>query len=83
LVVFFLGTTPIVDLAGAELLAELHHTLRERGVDFRLADVLSNVRETLVRAGLEKECGAVVANEPVATVIQAWRQRDRKADNQP
>jgi MFS superfamily sulfate permease-like transporter len=83
LVVFFLGTTPNVDLAGAELLAELHHTLCERGVDFRLADVLSNVRETLVRAGLEKECGAVVANEPVATVIQAWRQRDRKADNQP
>ena len=32
LAVFFLGTSPGVDLAGAELLEELHHALRERGI---------------------------------------------------
>src|SRR5262249_45750374 len=49
--VFFLGGVPLVDLAGAELLAELHETLRARGVEFRLAAVPSSVRETLIKAG--------------------------------
>jgi high affinity sulfate transporter 1 len=67
--VFFLGSVPLVDLAGAELLAELHRTLEARGVDFRLAAVPSSVRETLVRAGYEEHCGPVVANESVADVL--------------
>jgi len=67
--VFFLGAVPLVDLAGAELLVELHRTLRERGIEFRLAATPSSVREILVRAGFEKECGPVVANEPVAAAV--------------
>jgi anti-anti-sigma regulatory factor len=67
--VFFLGAVPIVDLAGAELLAELHGTLHARGIAFRLAAVPSSVRETLVRAGYEEHGGPVVANEPVAAVV--------------
>jgi MFS superfamily sulfate permease-like transporter len=69
--VFFLGAVPTVDLAGAELLAELHKTLRERGVEFRLAATPSSVRETLVKGGFEEHCGSVVANEPVAESIAA------------
>jgi high affinity sulfate transporter 1 len=67
--VFFLGAVPTLDLAGAELLVELHDTLRERGIEFRLAATPSKVREILVRAGYEKHCGPVVANEPVARVV--------------
>jgi len=69
--VFFLGTVPAVDLAGAELLAELHASLTARGIDFRLAATPSAVRETLVRAGYEEHCGPIVANEPVATAVAA------------
>jgi len=67
--VFFLGAVPLVDLAGAELLEELHETLHERDIEFRLAATPSSVRETLVKAGYEEHCGPVLANEPVAAVI--------------
>ena len=73
LAVFFLGSCPGVDLAGAELLEELHHALRERGIAFRLAEARGEVRETLRRAGFEQHCFPVVANQPVATVIAEWR----------
>jgi high affinity sulfate transporter 1 len=75
LAVFFMGAVPIVDLAGAELLVDLHRALHKRGVEFRLADTLSSVRDTLVRAGVEHECGPIVANQPVAAVIRAWQGR--------
>ena len=70
--VFFLGSCPAIDLAGAELLEELHDALRERGVAFRLAEARGDVRETLRRAGFEQHCFPVVANQPVATVLSEW-----------
>jgi high affinity sulfate transporter 1 len=73
LAVFFLGTSPNVDLAGVELLEELHHALKERGVAFRLAEARGDVRETLRRAGFEERGSPVAAHQPVATVIDEWR----------
>ncbi len=73
LAVFFLGTSPAVDLAGAELLEEIHRALRERGIACRLAEARGEVRETLRRAGFEERCGPVVANQAVATVVEEWR----------
>ncbi len=73
LAVFFLGSCPGIDLAGAELLEELHDALRERGIAFRLAEARGDVRETLRRAGFERHCFPVVANQPVATVLSEWR----------
>jgi sulfate permease, SulP family len=75
LVVFFMGSVPVVDLAGAELLAEIHRKLRERGIEFCLADTLSSVCDTLRRAGLEEEYGPVTANQPVAELLRAWQER--------
>ena len=69
--VFFMGAVPGLDLAGAELLAELHKTLRERGIEFRLAATHSSVRETLLKSGYEEHCGPVVANEPVSAAMTA------------
>jgi high affinity sulfate transporter 1 len=68
-VVYFLGAVPHVDLAGAELLIELHGTLKERGIELRLAATPSVVRATLVKAGFETHCGPVVANEPVSALV--------------
>ena len=73
LAVFFLGSCPAVDLAGAELLEELHHGLRQRGIAFRLAEARGDVRETLRAAGFEEHCGPVVPVQPVATVVDEWR----------
>jgi high affinity sulfate transporter 1 len=69
--VYFLGVVPLIDLAGAELLVELHKTLAARGIEFRLAAVSSSVREILVKAGYEQHCGPVRANEAVAEVVAA------------
>jgi len=69
--VYYMGAVPMVDLAGAEFLIELHKTLAARGIDFRLAATPSSVREILVKAGYEAECGPVVANETVAAAIAA------------
>jgi len=50
---FFLGTVPNIDLAGADMLIELRHALKARGVELRLAGAHAGVREALVRAGLD------------------------------
>ena len=52
--VFFLGTTPSVDLAGADMLIELRHTLKARGIELRLAGAHAAVRDSLVQAGLDR-----------------------------
>jgi high affinity sulfate transporter 1 len=80
LAIMFMGAVPVIDLAGAELLSELHRTMQKRGIDFRLADTLSSVRETLVKAGSEEEWGQVIANQPVSAVIAAWRDRSAHAE---
>jgi SulP family sulfate permease len=53
LVVFFLGTTPSVDLAGADLMIELRHALAAQGIELRLAGAHGAVREALINAGLD------------------------------
>jgi high affinity sulfate transporter 1 len=73
LVVFFLGTVPQLDLAGVELLTEIREAVVGRGMDFRLAEAHSGVRETLRRAGFEKEYGPVVPDQTAATVIRRWQ----------
>jgi MFS superfamily sulfate permease-like transporter len=74
LAVFFLGASPAVDLAGAEMLTEIGQALRTRGVALRLAEAHGDVRESLRRAGFEQHIGPVVANQPVATAIAEWRE---------
>ncbi|MEO5916755.1 MAG: SulP family inorganic anion transporter [Luteolibacter sp.] len=70
--VFYLGTVPGLDLAGAELLTEIRETLIERGIDFRLAEAHSGVRETLRRAGFEKFYGPIEPDQTVETVLKKY-----------
>jgi high affinity sulfate transporter 1 len=67
--IFFLGIVPTIDLAGAELLEELHETLKERGVQFRVAEAHGGVRDALRRAGFEKQYGRIEANQTVSEVL--------------
>jgi high affinity sulfate transporter 1 len=73
LAILFMGQSPAVDLAGAELLEQLHHALKQRGIAFRLAEARGDVRETLRAAGFEEHCFRVVPIQPVATVIAEWK----------
>lgn len=73
LAILFLGMTPAIDLAGTEMLAELHRALRGRGIQLRLAEAHGQVRETLRRAGLEQVMGAIEANQTASTVISTWK----------
>ena len=69
-VVYFMGTVPSLDLAGVELLTEIHEKMQARGIQFRLAEAHSGVRETLRRAGFEKTYGPIVPDQTVDTVLQ-------------
>jgi high affinity sulfate transporter 1 len=73
LVVLFLGAVPKVDLAGAEFVADLGRTLRDRGVDFRLADAHGEVRNALRKIGFEREYGPIESGDSVDVVVSQWQ----------
>jgi len=79
LAVLHLGTVALADMAGAELLVELHHSLKARGIDFRLAEAHGRLRERLRRIGYDKECGTVEANQTVTDVVSQWKREQRPA----
>jgi high affinity sulfate transporter 1 len=73
LVVFFLGAVPKVDLAGAELIADLHRIFRARGVAFALAEAHGEVRDALTRIGLDREHGPLEAGQTVDAIVSSWQ----------
>ena len=73
LVVFYLGVVPKIDLAGAELLADLQRTFLARGVAFRLADVHGEVRAALRRIEFERDYGSLESGQTVHLVVSAWQ----------
>ena len=73
LVVFYLGVVPKIDLAGAELLADLQKTFLARGVAFRVADVHGEVRSALGRMGFQREYGPLESGQTVDLVVSQWQ----------
>jgi sulfate permease, SulP family len=76
LAVFFMGAVPMVDMAGVEFLTELHETLKQRGIELRLAEAHGKVREALRRGGFENHYGPVEADQTVDAIL-------RKAETPP
>jgi MFS superfamily sulfate permease-like transporter len=72
LVVFFMGSSPNIDLAGVDMLEQLRRSFTSRGVSFRIAEARGNVRDALQRAGYGGKEG-VVAHQTVRRVIESWR----------
>jgi MFS superfamily sulfate permease-like transporter len=79
LAILFLGVVPAIDLAGAEMLADLHRALRARGIELKLAEARGQVREALKRAELERFFGPIQANQTVATIVNEWRRAGASA----
>jgi high affinity sulfate transporter 1 len=75
LIVFFLGLVPKVDLAGAELLADLHKTLQARGIEFRLAESHGEVRDALRRIEFDREYGTLETGQTVDGIISKWQEK--------
>ena len=73
LVVFFLGTVPTVDLAGAGLLIGLHKRLAASGTAFRLADAHGHVRDALRRINFEKTYGPLETGQTIDIVVSQWQ----------
>jgi MFS superfamily sulfate permease-like transporter len=69
LAVFLMATVPMLDMAGVELLTELRETLKKRGIDLRLAEAHSTVREILRRNGFEQHYGPVEADQTIAAIL--------------
>jgi sulfate permease, SulP family len=81
LIVFFMGAVPRIDLAGAELLAELQRTVGARGIAFRLAEAHGEVREALRRAGFEQGDGGLEAGQTVDRIVTEWEASAGSGDN--
>jgi high affinity sulfate transporter 1 len=79
LAIFFMGSVPFIDLAGAELLADLHATLLARGIEFRLAETHGPVREALRRLGSAHAADLAEAHQTVDDVLSRWRTTTRPA----
>jgi high affinity sulfate transporter 1 len=56
-VVWDLSTSPMVDMAGARLIANLHEELKRRGITLELAEPRSSVRDMLRTEGIEEKLG--------------------------
>lgn len=69
LAIYFLGTVPMLDMAGVEFLTELRETLRTRGIELRLAEARSGVRDALRRGGFEQHYGPIEPDQTVAIVL--------------
>ena len=74
LIVFFLGAVPKIDLAGAELLADLHKTFRASGIEFRLSDIHGEVRDALRRIEFDKEYGTLETAQTVDGIVGKWQE---------
>jgi MFS superfamily sulfate permease-like transporter len=72
LAVFFLGTVPSLDMAGVEFLTELGETLHKRGIELRLPEARSTVREILRRGGFEQHYGLIEPDQTVATLLRKF-----------
>ncbi|SAL28341.1 SulP family inorganic anion transporter [Caballeronia humi] len=73
LVIFDLSTTPIVDLAGARMLAAVHAELHAAGVDMRIVSAHAEVRDMLRAEGLEERVGQIGRRASVADVIESMQ----------
>ena len=68
-----LSTSPVVDLAGARMLAKLHEELQAAGIRLRLVAAHATVRDILRAEGLEERVGYFGRRISVADVIDEFQ----------
>ena len=73
LLILFLGSVPSIDLAGAELISDLHRTLAARGIALRLAEAHGQVRDALRRIEFERAHGLLGSGQTVDVILSEWQ----------
>lgn len=79
LVLSDLSNAPFVDLAGAEMLNELQRELAAQGIEFRIVEAHSSVRDLLRVEGLEEKVGRIGRMKSVADILDDYQQAPRAA----
>jgi high affinity sulfate transporter 1 len=73
LVVVDLTNTPLLDLAGIDMLDETSQELAERGASLKVAGTTGAVRDALRAAGLAERLGPMEAGDDVSQVVDMWQ----------
>ncbi len=69
-----LEATPLLDITGADMLADIHRQLANRGIALKLAKATGPVRDVLRAEGFEDFMGKIEADATVSKVIKEWQQ---------
>lgn len=75
LVVFDLGSSPLIDMAAARMLRSLHRELKAEGTVFKLAEVHGIARDVLRAEGLEAVIGDIEQRKSVAVLVDEFTTR--------
>lgn len=75
LVILDLSNAPHVDVAGAEMLTALHHSLEARGARLRVVEARSHVRELLRAVEFERKVGYVDRHSTLTQAIAEFESR--------
>jgi MFS superfamily sulfate permease-like transporter len=76
LVVCDLSNSPYVDVAAADMLAELHKDLQTRGIQFRIVEARARARDLLRAEGLEEQVGYLGRHMSVDQAITEFVNRE-------
>jgi SulP family sulfate permease len=74
LVLCDLSNVPHVDLAGAEMLKDLQHEIIGAGIEFRIVEARSAVRDALRVEGMEEKVGHIGRFKTLADVLDDFQQ---------
>jgi anti-anti-sigma regulatory factor len=64
-----MSAVPYIDIAGSKMLLDLTTTLNKKGIDTRIVQALSNVRDLLRKQGMEKITGHINRSSTIAETI--------------
>jgi SulP family sulfate permease len=80
-VVCDLSNAPHVDVAAAEMLLDLHRTLRERGVQFQIVEAHAGVRDQLHAIGLEQQIDDFGQNGSLDQAVTDYERKHADSDD--
>ncbi|OAI41089.1 DNA repair protein [Verrucomicrobia bacterium SCGC AG-212-E04] len=69
LVICDLSTSPLVDMAGARMLATLHGELAKRGIELQIVEAHASVRDMLRVEGVEEKVGRIDRFRTIADIL--------------
>jgi sulfate permease, SulP family len=81
-VVCDLSASPLMDLAGAQMLAELSESLKDRGIELTISGAHGQVRDLLRAEGLDAKIHGIVRGRSLASELGARSDLTRGDDNQ-